>query len=182
LPTSVLDAASWGEGGVRVLPFEMNSASTTISASSVVQQVSQGAYFVLGRNNTLAAWRNMQTPFLLTDTSDVTTLAVDAGVAWPMSAAYDTSFTPKLAIVSGMAPGSTMRVELMVCIEIEPSIASVFRDIAKVPANNYQLNEVQKTEAALARAPIAGPLSWSDTIIDIIQGAAKVGKVVFSML
>jgi hypothetical protein len=178
---SAADPTTWPAGTVMHTPAVIQSSTNVLNASSVVLPVAQGAYFVLGRNNNNCTWTDAQQMFLLTEGKTVAMMAFVPGGALASSAAYDSNFTPKMAVVAGMTPGTTMRVEMMMCVEFEPDMGSVFREFARVPTKQ-EPTAIAKTEQVLSKLPVAGPLSWTNTIIDYAVGAVKVGKAIAAAL
>lgn len=176
---------TWPPNSIHKKELIVASPTNALNATSVVQPMSQGAYFVLARNTTATPWTNAQQPFFLSehDTTDthVTFFTIVSGVSYPVSALYDSSFTPKMAVVAGMTPGTTIRVEMMACVEFEPSMSSSFREFAKAPPTS-RLNTIATTESAVSKLPVAGPLNWTDTIIAAALGAIKVGKAIAAAL
>lgn len=177
---SVVDPFTFAAGAILQCPVTIQSSTNTLSSSSVITPVAQGSYFVLGRNSLQTTWTNAEDTFVLTENKTTAALAYVNGVSYASSAAWDKNFTPKMAVVSGMTPGTSVRVEMMMCVELEPMIGSSFREFASVPPSAPQ--QIVAAEKALSKMPIAGPLSWTDTIIDVATNVIKVGKAIAAVI
>lgn len=171
---STADTNTWAAGTAPHRSVDIYTSTSVLNSTSTILPMAQGAYFILSRSTPQPIWCDVA-PFLLVQQKTTAMMAYIPSTTFAHSCVYDDSFTPKMVVVSGMVAGTTVRVEMKLCLEFEPNLTSVYSDLAAVPQGE-NTNIISATEKAIGKLPTAGPLTWSETIKDSIHTVMRAVK------
>lgn len=172
-PTSVASTA-YGAESVNQITLATTFTSTAINGT-VMHRAVAGTQVLNKRLAPLAEWVAISgRPIVPCDTNaGIAAMANLSDVAYPTLPFIDTNWGSPTFIVSGMAQGTSMRIEVVVCVEYQLEPASI---LARMATDRPKLsaNTLVSLDEKISKLPIAGSPTFFQSLAPLLSRAAGV--------